>query len=254
MSFIGKEFDSDLSFLYSSAKKCKNNPVGRDNIWQASPIQGIIPYKKNTIENLKNFEDDIAESIPRLGKYGRRRANKAYVRYSDTITKPSYINRLKGEVSGYEYSQFDQVERQFVSQPYSGSLVFSIFKPNDLFERRRPGYVPCLVSGSFVFDGDELHLNAFFRSMSIIEFGVYDMIFLRKTQMEVIENISCYNEEDFPKRHKLGDVKPGPINIQMGRCIIQKRIARNTNGHIPRNEAYEIWSSLALSRIDDLYT
>lgn len=247
-------YDFGVQFLYQVAKKCHNNPVGRDGVWQAAPVQGSIEYSEEDIQSLEEFERSIYDSIPELGKHGRKRAKKAYKSKADTITKPSYINRVTEEVEGEDLSQIEYIEQKFVQQPYSGGLVFSIFSPNDLFDGYRPGYIPCLVSGSFLFHEGEVHLNTFFRSMSILEFGVHDLLFLRRFQRSVVDEVSSRPMKDFPKRHNFSSIKPGPLNIHLSRAVIERRLARGGGAHLSRDRVYDVWTDTALSHIDSFYT
>lgn len=246
-------FDSGLQFLYSVAKECHNNPVGRDGVWQAAPIQGSIKYSDRDAKSLKEFESSLHESIPELAEHGRKRAKKAYKSKVDTITKPSYIKRITKNVEEKKTSQVDYIKRKFVDQPYSGGLVFSVFSPNDLFDGYRPGYIPCLVSGSFLFHQGKVHLNAFFRSISILEFGVHDLLFLWRFQRSVVNEVSSRPMEDFPKRHNFSSIEPGPLNLHMSRAVIERRLARGGGTHLDRNRVYEVWTDIILSHIDSFY-
>jgi hypothetical protein len=103
-------------------------------------------------------------------------------------------------------------------EPGSGGLVFSVFHPRDLYERLRPGYVPCLISGSFLVHQRELQLNAFFRSQSVIEFGLHDLLFLRRLQKDFLNRLQ--NVKKFRR------IKLGTLSLFLGRAIVQRRIAR----------------------------
>src|SRR5690606_5014206 len=87
-------------------------------------------------------------------------------------------------------NQLERIASIAAKEPSSGGLVFSVFDPDDLEDRRRPGYVPCLIAGTFVEHEGELQLNAFFRSQSVIEFGIFDLEFLRKLQRETMGQLN----------------------------------------------------------------
>jgi thymidylate synthase len=126
--------------------------------------------------------------FPELVQFGRLRAKKAYENLNDTITKPSYIGRLRH----YGSQGIDQIENTVSiasKEPASGGLCFNIFEPEDLIKRLRPGYVPCLISGTFIVHDGEFQLTAFFRSQSIIEFAIYDLIYLRKLQISTLSSL-----------------------------------------------------------------
>lgn len=172
------------------------------------------------------------------------------MRTKDSITKPSYVNRLSRLVSG-KCSQIEILSARFRTEPSSGGLVFSVFEPADLLRRYRPGYVPCLVSGSVLLHEGRLHLNAFFRSQSIVEFGVYDLLFLRSLQADLVKAFKAIPMESFPKRSRPRRIEAGPINLQFGRVIVQSRLARHGTAYIRRAEAISRWMRLLEDALGD---
>jgi hypothetical protein len=244
--------ESELHFLHATVLDCIGKTVGRDCAWQLAPVFASIPYTRDSIAGLEALECVIEAQLPELSDHGKKRAVKAYVRTADTITKPSYIGRLtQGHVWSMRRDQRDTLADCFIREPLSGGLVFSIFHPRDLLERRRPGYVPCLVAGSFLVHRRQLHVNAFFRSQSVLEFGIQDLLFLRRFQIQFLKSLSVVPRHALPKR--LGShcqIAPGPLNLHFARVVIPSRLARNRKGYLRRCEVVERWMELAVHTVE----
>jgi hypothetical protein len=200
------------------------------------PFQCSIPFDQLCLERLHGLKDHLRCNLPRLVEFGEQRAKKAFIETGDTVTKPSYIKRI--------YNFLDSGSNQVATlaniasrEPASGGLVFSVFAPGDLTQRQRPGYVPCLISGSFLLHEDALHLNAFFRSQSVVEFGLFDLIFLRSFQLEFV---SRFNEVTTLKRTTV----PGPLNLHFGRILIHRRLIKSNKQFVSRSEIVDRWIAL----------
>jgi hypothetical protein len=242
------DYPTELAFLHHTAVRCSQNPHGSDGIWQVAPVFASIPYRKEGIEEMRHFAKAIRNSLPRLGAHGVKRAAKAFVHKVDTITKPSYINRIQGNGFHSSITQREILERAFVKEPSSGGLVFSVFDPRDLIMRRRPGYVPCMISGSLLLHRSELHLNAFFRSQSILEFGVYDLMFLREFQRDFLSTITAIPRSQFSPRSNLPrEIRAGPVNLHFARVIVQRRLARQRNSFLRRTPTVDSWLRIIMS-------
>jgi hypothetical protein len=242
------DYPTELAFLHRTAVRCSENPHGNDGIWQVAPVFASIPYRKAGIEEMRHFANAIRNSLPRLGAHGVKRAAKAFVHKVDTITKPSYINRIQGNGFHSSITQRELLERAFVKEPSSGGLVFSVFDPRDLIMRRRPGYVPCLISGSLLLHRSELHLNAFFRSQSILEFGVYDLMFLREFQRDFLSTIAAIPRSQFPRRSNLPrEIRVGPVNLHFARVIVQRRLARQRTSFLRRSATVDSWLRIIMT-------
>lgn len=246
--------DNELDFLYNVSELCAGQAHGRDATWQLAPVFSCLRYNENSINMMESFLSDLRVSIPKLCSHGERRALKAFVNRNDTITKPSYINRIDGAYFEYEGSQWDRLANNFVSEPLSGGLVFNVFHPNDLVNKKRPGYVPCLVSGSFLLHKNEVQLNAFFRSQSILEFGIFDLIFLRRFQSEFVDYIKALPKEAFPTRSRPKSLSPGSLNLHFARVVIPSRLARNKREYMKRSEVFYDWSSILVETIDEQFS
>lgn len=243
--------DNELDFLYSVSELCAGKAHGRDGTWQLAPVFSCLRYNDNSLEMMENFSSNLKSAMPKLYSHGQRRALKAFVNRNDTITKPSYINRIDGTYFEFEGSQWDSLAHNFVSEPLSGGLVFNVFHPNDLVNRKRPGYVPCLVSGSFLLHQNEVQLNAFFRSQSILEFGLFDLIFLRRFQSEFVEYVKTLPKDLFPSRSRPKLLSPGSLNLHFARVVVPSRLARNRHEYMKRSEVFYEWSSMLVESIEE---
>ncbi|WP_193366948.1 hypothetical protein [Pelagibius marinus] len=224
----------EVSYLYHATFQCCEERQGYDGAWQLAPFQCSIPYQDNAISRLLNLREFLREEFPELIDFGERRAKKAFEERRSTTTKPSYISRIEN----FLQDGFDQKQNLLEiakREPASGGLVFSVFTPHDILDRKRPGYVPCLVSGSFLLHENELHLNAFFRSQSVVEFGLFDMLFLRQFQQEFFE---LYSARATPR---LGEIKMGPLNLQLARVLVHRRFLKRNKSFVPRAEIVHKW-------------
>lgn len=232
-----RNFDirDEVSLLFLGTLLCVETRSGYDGAWQVAPLFCSLPYRENSLDRLRSLKQRLAEHFPALIAFGDSRADRAYRSVHHSITKPSYIQRLHG-YGPNKRNQIANISHIAQKEPTSGGLVFSIFDPRDLENRYRPGYVPCLVSGSFLLHEDEFQLNVFFRSQSIVEFGIQDLIFLREFQADVVSKINASGGVAKRKR-----VAPGALNIQFGRVVIQRRLMRNRRGFVRRDEIVEPW-------------
>jgi hypothetical protein len=121
-----------------------------------------------------------------------------------------------------------------------------VFDPGDLIDRRRPGYVPCIISGTVLLAGNELQLNAFFRSQSVIEMGLFDLLFLRRFQSEFVSAFRGL-------RSDLSQVECGHLNIFCSRVFIHRRLVKRNNNFLSRSDVVDDWISavemFALQRV-----
>jgi hypothetical protein len=228
--------DDEVSFLYHAAYSCRESRTGYDGAWQIAPFQCSIPYEKSCLERLCGLKNHLRCSLPKLIEFGELRAQKAFVQTTDTITKPSYIKRIYNFLDGGT-NQVDALANIASREPASGGLVFSVFSPRDLVQRQRPGYVPCLISGSFLLHEDALQLNAFFRSQSVIEFGLFDLIFLRSFQVDFVDRFNSLS------RRKRAAV-PGSLNLHFGRILIHRRLIKSDKRFVSRTELVDRWIAL----------
>jgi hypothetical protein len=227
----------EVSLLFFATLLCSETKSGTDGAWQIAPFFCSLPYREDSLQRLLELKDTLAVQFPELVAFGDRRAAKAYQTVHHSITKPSYSQRLHA----YGPDHRDQtVNMRAIAkkEPSSGGLVFSVFDPRDLERRYRPGYVPCLVAGSFLLHENECQLNAFFRSQSIIEFGIQDLIFLRRFQRQMVDHLN----EDLAKTSRQA-ISAGLLNLHFGRIIVQRRLMRHKRSYIRRDDVVEKWLS-----------
>ncbi len=216
-SFLALQ-ESEVHFLHSVVEYCRQGGERHDGIWQVAPVFCTIPFSATGTNRLMALDAAIQRELPELHKFGHDRARRAYRSTSDTLTKPSYIGRLRDFGKEGRGCQLENIREMLCREPTSGGLVFSVFHPHDMRDGFRPGYVPCLVSGSFLVHEKELQINAFFRSQSVVEFGIQDLLFLRRIQQEVFAGLS--------HQKRLRNVTLGSLNLYFARVIVQRRIAR----------------------------
>jgi hypothetical protein len=245
-------YPSELFFLRDLVHRLRDQVHGRDSVWQIAPVFASIPFSIDCIDSLEAFKHVLKRRMPRLFSFGEGRARKAYVNMFDSATKPSYIRRMAAAFPGTRINQLSVLANEFVQSPESGGLAFAVFHPRDIRDKPRPGYVPCLIAGTFLAHHGELHVNAFFRSQSIIEFGVFDLLFLRHLQARFIESVSERPRAAYPKRRPVKPLVPGPLNLLFGRVIVQYRLARKPRGWIDRSEGVQGWLTQLQSTIDML--
>jgi hypothetical protein len=234
MNTSNEQINSEIAYLYNAACMCREARNGYDGIRQIVPFFASIPYNADSLIALEKLESELANVYPPLASFGRLRANKAYGNVKGTITKPSYLGRMTG-TDGHDIDQLQRIVEIAVREPASGGLCFSVFMPQDLVNRRRPGYVPCLMSGSFLLHDDEWQMNVFFRSQSVVEFAIYDLLYLRSMQMELVERFA-----------RAGVLKTavgaGALNMSMGRVFVHRRMLKRKDGSfLRRDEILDEW-------------
>ncbi|WFL76709.1 hypothetical protein P7228_11965 [Altererythrobacter arenosus] len=157
-----------------------------------------------------SFSDEDAEELARFVekvssddrfRFGLEKATRAYVREVDSITKPSYIGRLKdycfikpGSNDFAGIAQFDVLQRVVAETPQASNLVLAVHHPSDIEDGFRPGYVPCLSFIDVKYRHGSLSVKFFFRSCDFQEVLLYDLYFCIKI-FEKIEAIFKENEK-----------------------------------------------------------
>jgi len=195
-----------------------------------------IPYDESNFKEFIAFKKKHLEIVGRTAKASWERAERVYTTNQDRISKPSYLKRLnsfKTLLSGREV-EIDQLENiifELADKPKYSLLVFSIFSPKDLIEKKRPGYVPCPLVGDFKFRKGELQLNVFFRSHDALNFGVADIFFLRQLQFYVLEKAKSVTTY---KNLKKGVI--GSLNLHFSRVFIPLRMEMKKGDYINGKE------------------
>jgi hypothetical protein len=242
--------DSEIHFLHTVVEACRAGGEKHDGIWQAAPVFCTIPFSPLGIKQLISLDATIRDVLPDLHRFASNRAARAYNSTKDTLTKPSYISRIRNFQNEGVGCQIKNIHNILREEPSSGGLVFSVFHPGDICKRFRPGYVPCLISGSFLIHDRHVQLNAFFRSQSVVEFGLHDLLFLRRLQHEVYSAAV--------QTRRLRTLRIGTLNLMLGRAIVQRRIARRrvsvargTRKHvsIPRETIVPKWLKIVENQL-----
>jgi|GEM_PF-5431515 len=222
---------SELDYVSTGVSLCMDSAPANDGMKQHSPFFASIPYTDNGISQLEKAIQSLSERFGDLHEYGKNRTDKAYLSINGGATKPSYSGRIFGTDKNSELDQWSQILEIYRKEPSSGGLSFSVFLPGDLQRRQRPGYVPCLIAGSFVLEHGALSLNAFFRSQSILEFGLFDILHLRKMQSKMLIDMRSI-------RPDLDSVSIGNLNLMAARIFIPRRVRRIGNrDFLKRDEA-----------------
>jgi hypothetical protein len=235
----------EVDYLLQAAILCRDARPGHDGVWQVAPFFGSVPYSAGYEERLGQLKATLVSKFPELVAYGEKRANRAFSQLKDSVTKPSYINRIRN-FCDRDIDQVRNITAIASRERYSSGLVFSVFDPGDLIDRRRPGYVPCIISGTVLLAGNELQLNAFFRSQSVIEMGLFDLLFLRRFQSEFVSAFRGL-------RSDLSQVECGHLNIFCSRVFIHRRLVKRNNNFLSRSDVVDDWISavemFALQRV-----
>lgn len=181
------------------------------------------------IVDLRNFLAFGALDSPWRLQRGAEKASRAYVKTNDPVTKPSYIKRVLA-FSDYseraklpsKINQISSVAVGFCKEPNASYHVISFFRPIDLLEKFRPGYVPCVVSADFKYRDGALHAKYFFRSCDAYNLLPFDMSYCVSIAERLIEEI---RKTGFKKPLKLGDVSFWFSRIYISRFDVSKRKA-----------------------------
>lgn len=227
---------NEIDYLLQTAVLCREATPGHDGVWQVAPFFCSIPFSLGYEERLTNLKSALGSKFPKLVAYGEKRAKRAFSQQNDSVTKPSYINRIRN-FCHREIDQVANITAIAARERCSSGLVFSVFDPGDLIRRRRPGYVPCIVSGTVLLSRDELQMNVFFRSQSVLEMGLFDLLFLRRFQTELV---SAFRE----LRSDLSSIESGTLNIFCSRIFIHRRLVKRNNSFLLRSAVVDDWISV----------
>jgi Thymidylate synthase len=207
-------YQSVLEQLGSCTSKHNHNFEIQDLILEISSAIGATG-------RLKSFLDFVFEEEPlRLGK-GLRKAERAYVRTGDRITKPSYIKRVrsfpdfsKKTRTIANIDQIKSVARGVCEEPNASYHVISIFRPVDLLEKFRPGYVPCIICADFKYRAKRLDGKFFFRSCDGYNLLPFDMFYCIGILEQLVDQIMA-NQFQY-------EIKPGRIMFWFSRIYVSR--------------------------------
>lgn len=105
---------------------------------------------------------------------------------------------------------------------------------------KRPGYVPCPISGDFKFREGKLQLNIFFRSHDALNFGYADIYYFRKLQIEVLSKA-----KKITKSKVLQNGNIGTLNFHFSRAYIPLRMEMPKQNYINKKEIDHIINNLS---------
>jgi hypothetical protein len=190
-----------------------------------------ITFSQEGWNGFLDFINLWSYNFPELSEFGWNRAKRAYESKNHSITKPSYRLRLDGFVCTNkkgESETIDQISiicKRLTSNRCASGACFSVFNPIDNIEGYRPGYVPCVHGGMFRIKNGQLLFSVWFRSQSVLEFGIQDIFYLRSLQIEVLERLIQINSS-------LVDLEIGEICLFFGRIFIPRRVVRRKRSHM----------------------
>src|SRR6185503_18804960 len=128
-----------------------------------------IKYTPTGLIKFKEYRPSFLRIVGRTAEASFKRADRVYTKSKDRMTKPSYFKRMTAfsEIIRGKTVHINQIENiifELAEKPRHSLLTFAIFRPSDLINKKRPGYIPCPIAGDFKFRKGELQLNLFFRS------------------------------------------------------------------------------------------
>jgi hypothetical protein len=210
----------DALDAYSTVLRCFKSARQRHN--HNFEIQDVVLHinSRSTV-GLRAFLDLLIEKEPlRLGK-GLRKAERAYTRNGDRITKPSYIRRVRSFIdfsrktrSLSDIDQIKTVARGFCKEPNASYHIISVFRPVDLLDKFRPGYVPCVICADFKYRNKKLIAKFFFRSCGAYNLLPFDIFYCTDIVEQLKEEIMRNN---FPE-----DIKIDRIMFWFSRIYISR--------------------------------
>src|ERR1044072_8280650 len=181
----------------------------------------------SAIRDLRDFLAFSAADSPERLLKGAKKAERAYVCTHDPITKSSYIKRVHS-FSDYsertklpnKINQIASVAKGFCEEPNASYHVISFFRPIDLLEKFRPGYVPCVVSADFKYRAGALHAKYFFRSCDAYNLLPFDLSYCTAIAEQLLNAI---RKEGFKKPLELGNISFWFSRIYISRFDVASR-------------------------------
>ncbi|MCA0933107.1 hypothetical protein LCM02_11635 [Lutimonas saemankumensis] len=236
--------DNELDAFYLLLNHIKSKGFKSNRYLEVSNCLLSINYDRNRFDDFILFKERYFSSVGETANISWKRAIRVYTTYSDRITKPSYLKRLRNykELYNDEIIEVDQIENiiyELSMKPGYSLLTFSIFRPIDLVKKQRPGYVPCPVVGDFKFRKGELQLNVFFRSHDALNFCYPDIYFLRKLQKYVL-----YESQKVTENKTLLKGKVGSLNLHFSRVFLPLRMEMKKGVYVNGKEVEGIINRL----------
>lgn len=243
MAYLIKEKD-ELSSYLKLIELIKENGYKSSRYLELPNCLMSIPYSEKSFNQFIEYKSEYINIVGRTAKSAWERGKRVYTTYQDRMTKPSYLKRLRmyeSLIKGkkVEIDQIENIVFELAEKPKYSLLSFSIFSPNDLIEKKRPGYVPCPLAGDFKFRNGELQLNVFFRSHDALNFGYIDIYYLRQIQLYVLEEAKKHT-----KFLKLQKGKLGSLNLHFSRAYVPLRMEMKKKDYINGPEIDKILLTL----------
>lgn len=194
-----------------------------------------IQFDSSGWESFCRFRDDLLRIGGDTVVSGWQKASRVYNSKEDRPTKPSYLKRLtaypdrprKCELESREFNQLDKICIELASKPGYSNLSFVIFRPADLYDQFRPGYVPCPIAGDFKFREGRLNLSVMFRTNDAFAVGYADIYNLRLLQQKILLKAQQYTTKTSLKEGQIGD-----LNLYFSRTFVEKyKTLRDKNNH-----------------------
>lgn len=188
---------ADALCAYKDVLQCFDDVGERHNHnFEIQDLVLRVPYGQYVAAELKRYIEHLFDAEPLKLAKGLRKAERAYARNGDRITKPSYISRIRS-YSDYSkrtklVSTIDQIKsvaRVFCEEPNASYHVISIFRPLDLLEKFRPGYVPCVICADFKYREKKLVGKFFFRSCDAYNLLPFDLFYCIGISEQLIDQI-----------------------------------------------------------------
>jgi hypothetical protein len=102
-----------------------------------------------------------------------------------------------------EIDQIKSVARVFCEEPNASYHIISIFRPIDLLEKFRPGYVPCVICADFKYRSGKLVAKFFFRSCDAYNLLPFDLFYTISLAEQLVDQIGM---DGFPRKIELGEL------------------------------------------------
>jgi len=202
---------ADALRAYQNALQCFDIAGERHNHnFEVQDLVLRLPYSREVTVELRRFVEFLCEREPLKLATGLRKAERAYLRNGDRITKPSYVSRVrsyqdfsKRTKSISTIDQIKTVARIFCEEPNASYHVISVSRAIDLLEKFRPGYVPCVICADFKYRNRKLVAKFFFRSCDAYNLLPFDLFYCIGLSEQLLNQIII---NSFPRKIELGEI------------------------------------------------
>ncbi|MCK4637050.1 MAG: hypothetical protein KAT49_04135 [Methanomicrobia archaeon] len=229
MSFLIRN-DNDLQALKNILELVIKE--GQDNGNYLEILNCLLQSSRHKKDQFVEFKDIFFNIIGDPARKGWDKATRVYENTRDFPYKPSYRKRLLEypdipKRSDLSYiNQIDKIVTELTKKPGYNILSFVFLRPADLYDKVRPGYVPCPIAGDFKFRKGKLHLNVMFRTCDALTVLYADMFYLRKLQEEVL-----FKAKKSSRKSKIQKAEIGNLSLYFSRVFIQKAYRYKEKGN-----------------------